>query len=116
MSDAGQVRREASATGMPADLRIRLVRSEEERAPLVRRLGRIEGQIRGLRGMIEADRHCLEEIQQIRAATAALREVALLLIGQHVTRGLHVAACESDPEEVLDDMLRVLRAAMRGAE
>jgi CsoR family transcriptional regulator, copper-sensing transcriptional repressor len=116
MSDAGQVSQEVPAAGTTGDLRIRLVRTEEERAPLVRRLGRIEGQIRGLRGMIEADRHCLEEIQQIRAATAALREVALLLIGQHVTRGLHLAACEPDPEGVLDDVLRVLRAAIRGSE
>lgn len=89
-----------------------LARTDAERAPLVRRLGRIEGQIRGLRAMIEADRYCLDEIQQVRAATAALREVALLLIGQHLEAGLTLAAEPQDRAAVLEDLRRVLRAAM----
>lgn len=94
------------------DGRVCLIRSDEDRAPLVRRLGRIEGQVRGLRAMIEADRHCLDEIQQIRAATAALREVGLLIIGQHVAEGLNLARHEADRAAVMEDLLRVLCAAM----
>ena len=99
-------------TGTFVDGRVQLTRTDEEREPLVRRLTRIEGQVRGLRAMIEADRHCLDEVQQIRAAQAALREVALLIIGQHVDAGLHLAAREPDREAVLHDLLGVLRAAM----
>ncbi|MHB2208744.1 metal-sensitive transcriptional regulator [Methylobacterium sp. CM6257] len=99
-------------SGTFVDGRICLARTEEDRAPLIRRLGRIEGQVRGLKAMVEADRHCLDEIQQIRAVTAALREVGLLIIGQHVTEGLRLATGEADRDAVMEDLLRVLRAAM----
>ncbi|WP_267422276.1 metal-sensitive transcriptional regulator [Methylobacterium sp. GC_Met_2] len=80
---------------------------------MVRRLGRIEGQVRGLRAMIEADRYCLDEIQQIRAASAALREVGLLIIGQHLEAGLALATSQpQDREAVLEDLLRVLRSGL----
>lgn len=92
--------------------RVCLARTDEERAPLIRRLGRIEGQVRGLRAMVEADRHCLDEIQQIRAVTAALREVGLLIMGQHVAAGLDLALREPDRAAVLEDLERVIRAAM----
>ncbi|MCJ2071286.1 metal-sensitive transcriptional regulator [Methylobacterium sp. J-030] len=101
--------------GTFVDGRVCLARTEAERAPLVRRLGRIEGQVRGLRAMIEADRYCLDEIQQIRAATAALREVGLLIIGQHLAAGLALATQPDDREAVLEDLQRVLRAAMAEA-
>jgi DNA-binding FrmR family transcriptional regulator len=99
-------------SGTFVDGRIYLTRTGEERAPLIRRLGRIEGQVRGLKAMLEADRHCLDEIQQIRAVTAALREVGLLIIEQHVTAGLQLAAADEDRAAVMDDLQRVLRAAM----
>lgn len=102
-------------SGRVIDGRVCLARTDAERAPLVRRLGRIEGQVRGLRAMVEADRHCLDEIQQIRAATAALREVGLLIIGQHVTVGLDLALHEADRATVLADLERVLRVAMAEA-
>ena len=93
--------------------RIALRRSEEERRPLVQRLNRIEGQIRGLRTMIEEDRYCLDELQQVHAITAALRAVALIIIQQHVTEGLAVAARTENTEVAVADITRVLKAAMR---
>lgn len=98
------------------DGRIELRRTEEERKPLLERLSRIEGQVRGLRAMIEADRYCLDEIQQINAARAALREVALLIMGQHVEQGLHHALNEPDHGLAVEDVMRVLRAVMRAQE
>jgi DNA-binding FrmR family transcriptional regulator len=96
------------------DGRIQLRRSDEAKRPLVQRLNRIEGQIRGLRGMIEEDRYCLDEIQQITALTAALREVAVMIIGEHVTTGLRIAAEPgADRETALTDMIRVLRVGMQ---
>lgn len=94
--------------------RILLSRNEAAKRPLIQRLNRIEGQVRGLRGMIEEDRYCLDEVQQIGAITAALREVALAIIGQHVAAGVKLAAREDGPEETaIEDVMRVLRAAMR---
>jgi DNA-binding FrmR family transcriptional regulator len=56
-------------------------RTDQERAPIVQRLRKIEGQVRGLIQMVEADRYCLDEVQLANAITAATREVALEIIG-----------------------------------
>lgn len=93
--------------------KIELRRSDAEKKPLLNRLSRIEGQVRGLRTMIEEDRYCLDEVQQINAMTAALREVALLIIGQHVSVGIQTAVQERDGTIAIDDVMGVLRSAMR---
>ncbi|MCQ8783163.1 metal-sensitive transcriptional regulator [Mangrovibrevibacter kandeliae] len=97
------------------DGRIELRRSDDEKKPLLQRLSRIEGQVRGLQNMIAENRYCLDEVQQINAITAALREVALLIISQHVTAGVKLAIAENDTETAVDDLIRVLRAGMRTA-
>ncbi|WP_370875360.1 metal-sensitive transcriptional regulator [Methylobacterium amylolyticum] len=106
--------------GIEADIagdRIELRRSDAAKRPLLQRLNRIEGQVRGLRGMVEADRYCLDEVQQINAITAALREVALVIIAEHVAAGVSLAARADTPESVaVADVMRVLRAAMRKSE
>ncbi|MCJ2014372.1 metal-sensitive transcriptional regulator [Methylobacterium sp. J-076] len=81
---------------------------------MVQRLNRIEGQVRGLRKMVEEDRYCLDELQQINAMSAALREVALAIIAEHVAVGVRLSARPDVPEAVaIEDVMRVLRAAMR---
>ncbi|RWX78716.1 transcriptional regulator [Neorhizobium lilium] len=96
--------------------RIELRRTEAERKPLIQRLNRIEGQVRGLKAMIEEDRYCQDEVQQVSAITAALREVALLVIAQHMEQGLQVAMRPEDRELAMGDITQVLRSAMRLCE
>jgi DNA-binding FrmR family transcriptional regulator len=95
------------------DDRIELRRTDDEKKPLIQRLNRIEGQVRGLKAMIEDDRYCLDEVQQISAITAALREVALLVISQHVEQGLQVAANPEHRDLAMGDITQLLRSAMR---
>ena len=95
------------------DGRLELRRSEDDKKPLLQRLNKIEGQVRGLRAMIEEDRYCLDEVQQINAVSAALREVALLIISQHVAQGVQLAVREQESEGAVEDVMRVLKAAMR---
>ena len=95
------------------DGRLELRRSEDDKKPLLQRLNRIEGQVRGLRTMIEEDRYCLDEVQQINAVSAALREVALLIISQHVAQGVQLAVREQESDGAVEDVMRVLKAAMR---
>ena len=61
-----------------------LKRTSEELAPYKQRLNRIEGQVRGLKRMIEDHRYCGEAIQQSNAVIAGMREVALMLISQQL--------------------------------
>jgi DNA-binding FrmR family transcriptional regulator len=98
------------------DDRIELRRSDDEKKPLIQRLNRIEGQVRGLKAMIEDDRYCLDEVQQISAITAALREVALLVISQHVEQGLQVATDPEHRDLAMGDITQLLRSAMRMAD
>ena len=51
---------------------------------LLARLSRVEGQVRGLRGMVEADRYCIDVLTQIGATRAALDKIALGLLDGHV--------------------------------
>jgi len=93
--------------------RLYLHRTPEEKAPLLLRLRRIEGQVRGLMEMIEADRYCLDEVQQANAVSAAMREVAMLVIADHVAAGVDYAVKSGDTVGPIQDVLAVLRAAMR---
>ncbi|GGD21386.1 metal-sensitive transcriptional regulator [Aureimonas glaciei] len=102
--------------GEIVDQKILLRRTEEEKRPILQRLKRIEGQVRGLQNMIAEDRYCLDEVQQINAVSAALREVALVVISQHVSCGIHMAGEDGQKEVAIDDVMRVLRAAMRASE
>jgi DNA-binding FrmR family transcriptional regulator len=95
------------------DGRLYLIRTPEEREPLLKRLRKIEGQVRGLQQMIENDRYCLEEVQQANAITAAIREVALMVMAQHLSAGIEFAVETKDANAALIDLMTVLRAAMR---
>jgi DNA-binding FrmR family transcriptional regulator len=95
------------------DGRLLLKRTAEERDPLIKRLSRIEGQVRGVRQMLEEDRYCLDEVQQIAAIISAIREVALMIMEQHLAAGVEFAIESSNARAALDDIMGVLRAAMR---
>ncbi len=95
------------------DGRLDLRRTSEEKEPLLRRLRRIEGQVRGLQQMIENDRHCLEQVQQMNAITAAVREVAVSVISDHLRAATQYAVQGHDGEETTQELLAVIRAALR---
>ena len=69
----------------------------------VKRLRRIEGQVRGLQRMIDEDTYCIDVLTQISAVTKALQSVAVGLLDQHV-RHCVANAATNDPEH-LDDMV-----------
>ena len=75
---------------------------------LLKRLRRIEGQTRGLQGMVEDDRWCPDILQQIAAASSALDKVALGLAAGHVQ---HCMAMSDDParrEAMTDELMAAL--------
>jgi DNA-binding FrmR family transcriptional regulator len=79
------------------------------------RLGKIEGQIRGISRMVADDRYCIDVLTQITAAARALQEVALGLVDDHV-RGCVADAARTDPaqaEEKFAELNDTLRRALR---
>ncbi len=77
------------------------------------RLKKIEGQVRGVRKMIDEGRYCLDEIQQANAIVAAMREVELLIISDHLEAGMEFAVDSKDKDAAVKDMMTVLRSALR---
>jgi DNA-binding FrmR family transcriptional regulator len=57
----------------------------DDKAAVLARLKKIEGQVRGLHKMVEDDRYCIDVLQQISAATRALQGVALHLLDDHLS-------------------------------
>lgn len=87
-------------------------RPEEEKKALTNRLSRIEGQIRGIRGMLEADAYCTDILTQISAAQAALNSFSRELLARHV-RTCVVDDIRQGKDEVVDDLLQTLQKLMK---
>ena len=69
-----------------------------DKAQLLARLRRIEGQVRGLQRMIDDDTYCIDVLTQVSAATRALEGVALLLLEDHLSHCVADAARRGGPE------------------
>ena len=69
------------------------------KAACLKRLSRIEGQIRGLTGMVEDDRYCIDVVTQIAAARAALTRVEELVLKDHVAHCVEHAIASGDRSE-----------------
>ncbi len=74
---------------------------------VLRRLRRVEGQVRGVAGMVEDERYCIDVLQQISAAQAALDKVALALVDDH-TRHCVLGAEPENQEEKRQELMTAL--------
>ena len=87
-------------------------RSPEEYKALVNRLSRIEGQVRGVRGMLEKDAYCVDILVQVAAVNSALNSFAKELLAQHMS------TCVADDlragsNEKLDELIKLLPRLMK---
>lgn len=86
--------------------------SEKTKKNLVTRLNRIEGQIRGIKGLIEKDTYCDDVITQISATQAALNSVAKLLLEGHM-KSCIVERIQEGDNEVVDELLTTIEKLMK---
>ncbi len=86
---------------------------DDDKEALLRRLRKMEGQVRGIGQMIEDDRYCLDVVQQINALSAAAREVALLVLEDHLRGCVADAMREDNGEAAIKEMVTVLGKALR---
>ena len=82
-------------------------RSDEERALLLNRLRRIEGQIRGISGMIEKDAYCVDILTQVSAVSSALDAFSVALLDSHVKSCVRTDVL-AGKDEVLDELVTVI--------
>jgi DNA-binding FrmR family transcriptional regulator len=80
---------------------------------LIRRLHRIEGQVRGIERMVEDDRYCIDVLTQISAVTTALESVAFVILDDHVNHCVAGALASGDPAAVEEKSRELLDAVHR---
>jgi len=86
--------------------------SEEMKGNLISRLNRVEGQIRGIKGLIEKDTYCDDVLTQIAAAQSALNSVGKLLLEGHM-KSCIVERIQAGEHEVVDELLVTVRKLMK---
>ena len=88
------------------------VRSEEEAKKLIHRLNRIEGQIRGIRGMVEKNAYCTDILMQVAAANAALNAFTREILNEHI-RTCVAQDIRSGKDETIDELVSTLQKLMK---
>ncbi|MCC8162582.1 MAG: metal-sensing transcriptional repressor [Lachnospiraceae bacterium] len=87
-------------------------RSEKEYRDLMNRLKRIEGQVRGIQGMLENDAYCADILVQVAAVNAALNSFNKVLLANHV-RTCVADNIRAGNDEVIDELVTLLQKLMR---
>ena len=87
-------------------------RSEKEYKDLINRLNRIEGQIRGIKGMIEKDAYCTDILTQVSAVSVALNSFNRVLLSNHIKTCV-INDIREGKEETVDELLVTLQKLMK---
>lgn len=87
-------------------------RLETEERDLLNRLNRIEGQIRGIKNMVEEGRYCVDILTQVSAIQAALNSFNKILLSSHI-KSCVVEDIRSGNEEVVDELCRTIQKLMK---
>ena len=87
----------------------------KDKAALVSRLHRIEGQVRGVEKMVEEDRYCVDILTQIAAASTALESLALQILEQHIRHCVAGALASGDADDANAKTEELLQAVQRFA-
>ena len=88
----------------------------EEKDALVKRLHRIEGQVRGIERMVEDERYCIDILTQIGAVETALEAVGMKVLEEHVNHCVAGALASGDTETAHEKSRELLAAVQRFAK
>ena len=88
------------------------VRSDKEYKDLINRLSRIEGQIRGIKGMLEKDAYCPDVLTQVAATKCALNSFSKVLLASHIKSCVKEDIKEGN-DETLDELVETIQKLMK---
>lgn len=89
--------------------------NKEEKSPRLKRLSRIEGQVRGLSRMVEEDRYCIDIVTQISAVRAALRRVEEEVLQEHIAHCVEHAIKSGNAAEQRKKVVELMELLARSA-
>ena len=87
-------------------------RTDKEYKDLINRLSRIEGQVRGVKGMVEKNAYCTDILVQVSAITAALNSFNKELLAKHIKTCV-VNDIKEGHDETIDELVNVLQKVMK---
>lgn len=87
-------------------------RSDKEYRDLMNRLSRIEGQVRGIKGMLEKDAYCTDVLMQVAAINAALNSFNKVLLANHI-RTCVTQDIRDGKDETVDELVTLLQKLMK---
>lgn len=87
-------------------------REGQEYRALISRLNRIEGQVRGIKKMVEEDRYCIDIVNQVAAVSAAINSFNKLLLSEHI-KSCVVEDIKSGNSQMVDELCDTLHKLMR---
>ena len=85
----------------------------QDRDALIKRLRRIEGQVRGLEKMVEDDRYCIDILTQIGAVSTALESLAFKILDEHVRHCVAGAVGADDADDKIEELLAAVHRFAR---
>lgn len=88
------------------------IREDKEYRDLIHRLNRIEGQIRGIREMVEEDRYCVDVLTQVSAVQSALNSFNKVLLANHIKTCV-VEDIRDGKEEAVDELCKTIQKLMK---
>ena len=88
------------------------IREHQEKRALMNRLSRIEGQIRGVKSMIEEERYCVDILTQVAAVQAAFNGLTKEILASHI-KGCVVKDIQDGNEQAVDELCELLKKLMR---
>ncbi len=84
----------------------------KDRSQLIRRLSRMEGQVRGIARMIEREEYCIDILQQTSALRAAVDSLSIMLLEDHVQGCVRTAAARGEADQYVDEVIDVVRRTL----
>lgn len=87
-------------------------RSEKEMKDLITRLNRIEGQVRGIRNMVEEERYCVDILTQVSAVQSALNSFNKMLLANHI-HSCVVDDIREGNDEAVDELCELIKKLMK---
>lgn len=85
----------------------------EAKSDIIKRLNRIEGQIKGIHKMLESDKSCVDMLTQVAAVRAAINKVGGLILENYSMKCLENAATAEEKEKVVKDLTKTIQSFLK---
>ncbi|MDD2574575.1 MAG: metal-sensitive transcriptional regulator [Bacillota bacterium] len=86
---------------------------KSDKSTLISRLNRIEGQIRGIKNMVENDKYCVDVLIQIAAAKSALNSLGAVILESHIQGCVKNAIDSGKGDEIINELAEVIKKYMK---